>query len=156
MYYLFVVNNYPLGYEEIKGKVIVDTLLKKNYWLFSNTAANIKRIKPTDEVIVYIAGKEGRYFYANIMITELIEDATLKPTNETEESLLKMFPLGCSIKVLNVWSKPLYISDVKHGLDFVTDKKNYGLFLRQSTKVIGKHDYEYIIEKAVVINSATS
>ena len=80
----------------------------------------------------------------------------MKPTNETEKSLLKIFPLGCSVKVLNVWSKPLYIANIKNDLDFITDKKNYGLFLRQPTKIIGKKDYEYIIQKASEINIAKS
>ncbi len=155
MYYLFIVNNYYIGGEETKGRVIVDILLKRNYWLFNRTTANLKRIKPADEVIIYVAGKNSRYFYANIMIAGLIEDATIKPSNKTEESLFEIFPLGCPVTVLNVWSNPLYMANIKNDLNFIKDKKNYGLFLRQPTKIISKQDYEYIIDKATVINSAT-
>ena len=148
MHYLFIVNNYLLGDKEYEGKEITDNLLIKEHWVFSQAAPNIKKLGPQDEVIVYVAGRTNRYFYAYFKILDEIKDAILTPSNKFEKYLYSYFPLSCPIKVINVWANPLNIIDVKDDLVFITDKKNYGLFLRQSTKVIGESDFKLIVNKA--------
>lgn len=147
VHYLFIVNDFLLGDKVFSGKEIADKLLENKHWVFTYTTPNIKKIKPKDKVIVYVAGKGNRYFYANFEILDEINEHNLTPSGELEEALYSIFPLSCRIKVLNIWANPINIADVKEGLNFITDKKNYGLFFRQSTRVIGEEDYNLIITK---------
>lgn len=141
MYFIFIVNDFPINDKVYTGQEIVDTLLKDNYWVFAENAPNIKKMNPGDKVIVYVAGKGNRFFYANFEILDEVKEHKTNPSKETE-TLYAMFPLGCSIKALRISSEPLKITDVKEQLNFITDKKNYGLFLRQSTKIISKKNYD--------------
>ncbi|HHU31924.1 MAG: EVE domain-containing protein [Zhaonellaceae bacterium] len=147
MYYLFIINDLSLGDRFFSGKEIADQLLANNHWVFTPTTPNIKKLNPKDKVIVYIAGKGNRYFYANFEITGEVKEHALKPSGELEEVLYNIFPLSCQIKVLKIWDKPIDIASVKEDLKFITDKKNYGLFFRQSTKLIGEDDYNLIVNK---------
>ena len=142
MHYIFIVNDFPINDKIYTGQEIADTLLEKNCWIFAENAPNIKKMNPGDKVIVYVAGKGNRFFYANFEILEKIKEHKMCPSSEETEVLYAMFPLGCSIKVLSISSKPVKIADVKEQLNFITDKKNYGLFLRQSTKIISKKNYD--------------
>ena len=130
-YYIFIVNNIELEYQTYSGKEITDTLLNKNHWLFSYSSPNIKKIKPKDKVIIYVAGKGNRYFYASFEIKDEIKEHNLTPSNHIEKLLFSMFPLAAQIDKLHFWGKPVYIKDIKEDLEFITDKKNYGLFFRQ-------------------------
>lgn len=147
MYYIFITNNLELGDQKYSGKEITDTLLNNNYWLFSYSSPNFKKIKPKDKVIVYIAGKGNRYFYATFEIKEEIKEHNLTPSNDMEKLLFSMFPLAVQIDKLHIWGEPLNIKDIKEDLEFITNKKNYGLFFRQSTKAIDKKDYNLIVSK---------
>ncbi len=144
MHYLFIINDFVLEDKMFTGKEIADRLLENKHWVFTPSTPNIKKIKPKDKVIVYIAGKGNRYFYANFEILDEIQEHNLTPSGELEDVLYSIFSLACKIKVLNIWSKPISIADIKEDLNFITDKKNYGLFFRQSTKVIGEEDYNLI------------
>lgn len=143
-YYIFIVNDYG----EYKGKEIADSLLKNEHWLFNHASPNINKIQPEDRALIYIAGKNNRYFYATIKITGAIKAAENRTYSYLNNSFYEMFPLKCPIQVLNVWEKPLYMVDIKEELTFITDKKNYGLFLRQSNRVIEDIDYENIVKRA--------
>ena len=144
MNYIFIVNDYG----EYKGKEIADVLLNDEHWLFNHASPNIKKIQPGDRALIYIAGKNNRFFYANIKITGAIKAAEKRSSSYLDNSFYKIFPLECPIKVLKVWEKPLYMIDIKGELTFITDKKNYGLFLRQSNRVIEDIDYENIVKRA--------
>ena len=113
------------------GKEIADNLLENQHWVFTYTTPNIRKINAKDKVIIYIAGKGNRFFYANLEILDDIKEHNLTPSGKLQEVLYNIFPLSCQIKVLNIWSNPIDISDVKEDLNFITDKKNYGLFFRQ-------------------------
>ena len=146
VYYLFIVNDFEVGTEAFKGKVIADTLLEKMRWVFTYSTPNVKKIKPKDRVLIYVAGKGNRYFYTNIEILDDIEEVKLTPSNSLEKMLYDMFPLSCNIRVIDIWEKPVMIAEVIDALGFISDKKNYGLFFRQSTKVIPEKDYNLIVE----------
>ncbi len=144
MNYIFIVNDYG----EQKGKAIADSLLNNAHWLFNHSSPNLKKIQPGGKALIYIAGKNNRFFYANIKITGAIKSANDLPSNNLNHNFYKMFPLECPITVLNIWGKPLYMVDIKDELTFITDKKNYGLFLRQSNRVLANVDYEYVVKRA--------
>jgi len=58
---------------------------------------------------------------------------------------LGMFPFRVDIKEINLWSERVPIGEVIDKLDFIKDKKNYGLYLRLSNKIIDKIDFIKIV-----------
>ena len=105
-------------------------------------------MKPKDKVIIYIAGKGNRYFYAHFEILDKVREHAVVYNSAKERDALSMFNLACSIRVIDIWQNRVYIEFVKENLNFISDKKNYGLFFRQSTKVISEDDYRLIVGAA--------
>jgi len=58
-----------------------------------------------------------------------------------------MFPIRIYISDIKLWSKRLPIGDVIAQLNFIKDKKNYGLYFRQSTRVIEEKDFLLILNE---------
>ncbi len=146
MYFIFIVNDFPIGDKLYKGKEIVDILIKNKHWVFNQASPNLSKISPGEEAVVYIAGKGNRLFYANLRITGDLKE--INPNKLADEPFYNMFLTECPISTKNIWNSPLSITEVKDKLNFITDKKNYGLFLRQSNRIIEKSDYEYIVKMA--------
>lgn len=147
-----MVNDLNFDTKSIKAEEITETLLKKKMWLFNSYSPNIKYIIPGDKVILYLAGAGRKYFYASFIIDSPIEDNQLTAQGETEKELLTNFTLHCKIRDIQIFAKPVPIFDVKEMLKFITNKKYYGLFFRQSIRTIDSFDFEYIINKAKAYN----
>lgn len=143
MYYIFFINNIELGEIIYTAEDIKNYLLGQNQWAFSFYAPNLKYIGEGDKVVIYFAGKENRCFTSDFTISSKPYETEKKPENPV---WLSMFPIRVKIQNINQWTKPLLIRDVIDKLDFIHDKKNYGLYFRQATKKIGEKDYITIIQ----------
>lgn len=123
-------------------------LLDNRTWIFTPNTPNIKKISSGDKVVLYIAGRNRRYFCADFSISGPIVDIKLQGKDERERFVFNLFNLSCSIKDINLWKENLPIKDIKQDLEFIIDQKNWGLFFRQATKIIGEKDYNLIINKS--------
>jgi predicted RNA-binding protein len=148
MYYIFIINNIEIGNKIIKAEEILDTLLNKKIWLFNTFSPNFKKIKKDDKILVYIAGKNRRYFVGGFTITgEMVKHENESPTNHVEKMLFNLFEYSINIEKIIMFTKPINILDIKERLHFIKDKKNYGLYFRLATKLIDQRDYEFIINQ---------
>ena len=141
MYYIFFINNIELGERLWTAEEIMKSLLENGKWAFSSGAANLKHFDEGDRVVVYLAGRGNRLFAADFTIASKPFEAKSEPN---DHEWLVMFPITIEIKNIKIWSKRLPIVEVLAQLNFIKDKKNYGLYFRQSTRVIEKKDF-YII-----------
>lgn len=144
LYYIFVLNDIEIGDNLIKAEEILDILLKNQVWAFSQNPPNIKKFKQDDRIIAYLAGKRRRYFVANFSIGSEIKSNNIS----INEPWCSLFPLSCSIKDICIWNESLPIQGIIRDLNFIKDKKNWGLFFRQSNKLINKEDFNLILRKA--------
>lgn len=142
MYYIFFINNIELERRVWTAEEIMNSLLDDSKWAFSIIAPNLKYMDKGDRVVVYLAGRGNRFFAANFIIDS--KPYEVKP-DTNEQDWLAMFPIRIDIRDIKLWTEKLYISDVIAQLDFIKDKKNYGLYFRQSTKVIEEKDFLKII-----------
>ena len=117
-------------------------LLDNSIWAFGETAPNLKLISPNDKVIIYLAGKERRIFSANFTV---LTKPYILETSETAPEWLRFFPKGIQIGDIKEWNNVLPIKTIISDIDFIVDKKNYGLYFRQSTKVISNKDFNTIM-----------
>lgn len=144
MFYLFIINNIDLGKESLSTNEITEYLLEKELWAFTPTAPRIKSLKPLDEVIIYLAGKGNRCFVGQFTI---LTEPNMVERIDDEPDWLEMFPYRVKVGDTSIWAEPLSIKKVVNDLDFITDKKNYGLFFRQSVKMLTEKDYNTIISR---------
>ena len=142
MYYIFFINNIELVERVWTAEEIMKSLLEENKWAFSAGAPNLKQLEKDDSVVVYLAGKGNRSFAADFTIASKPYEAKLEPN---EQDWLAMFPIRIEIKNIKLWTERLSIGNVIAQLEFIKDKKNYGLYFRQSIKVIEEKDFSVIL-----------
>lgn len=148
MYYLSIINDLQIGYKSINAIDIVNTLFNDKIWLYTRTAPHISKITKGDKFILYIAGEGRRYFHSLFEIAGDIEKINGNEIIRDDNiDIDRFFEYFVPIDNINIFKKKPLIKDIKADLKFVKDKKNYGLFLRQSVKSISKEDYDYIISK---------
>ncbi|TMV47042.1 EVE domain-containing protein [Paenibacillus mesophilus] len=147
MHFIFVVNDMDLGSLKLNGEDIIKELLSKKIWVYSKNAPNIMKINKGSKVILYLAGKGRRSFVCSFELSDDIkENDTLEPIlDESYSKLFTLFKLSSPLTNIKIFNNKVNISDIKESLDFIVDKKNYGLYFRQSTKVISEKDYDTIL-----------
>jgi predicted RNA-binding protein len=145
MHFIFILNDLDLGEVKIPARDIMEQLLNDKIWVFSKHAPNLGKIVPGSKVIVYLAGRDNRIFVSSFKADNSpnIADSEIK-----SEDWMKFFPLKMQISDIEIWDKFLPIKEVIDELHFITDKKNYGLFLRQGVKRISEEDFKLIYNKA--------
>lgn len=146
MFFVFIVNDISSNDKVISAKTISENLLKKQSWVFNEHTPNIKLIKPGDRVVLYLAGKGNMFFKASFKIESDISSRSISLFSSIDGWLDKLFPLSCSISDIKVFTTPIYAKEIKGDLEFIKDKKNWGLFFRQSTKVIGENDFNFLTQ----------
>lgn len=144
MHYMVILNNLRVGDDVINAKDIANLLSKHNLWLFSPHTAKVRSLKAGDALLVYLAGKSNRVFVGTFKLNSKpapLEEATpdeLKP-------LAKYYSLAAPIEDVILWEKPKPIVELLPRLSFITDKKNYGLHLRQGLRQIPEEDFEVVV-----------
>lgn len=142
MYNIFFINNIELSEKVWTAEEIMNSLLENNLWAFSYNAPNLKYLNEGNRVVAYLAGKGNRYFAADFTIASKPYEAQPEPS---EPEWLGMFPFRIDVRDIKIWEKHLPIGDVLAHLDFIKDKKNYGLYFRRSIKVVEEKDFLIIL-----------
>lgn len=143
-YLMIVVNEITIKQTTYEAYDIVKLLLDNKVWAFSSRGPLVKRISPGDRVVVYLAGKDNRCFVADFSIASEISHANEEAIRSMGD-LSRMFPLTCRVSDATIWANKKPIKDILVQLDFIQDKKNYGLYFRQGAKWLNKEDYERIV-----------
>lgn len=145
MNFIFIINDLVIGFNLINAEEISEKLLDRNIWLISLSTPHFTKFSPEDKVLIYLAGKGRRYFAANFTIKSDVYKHDLIPTTDDEKILFKTFDYAVNIDNIRRFEQPVPILDIKEDLAFIKDKKNYGLFFRQATKLINDEDYSKIL-----------
>lgn len=144
MNFIFIVNDLGFGEILLSAENIADSLLDAQHWLYSPTTPNVRKIDIGDRVILYLAGRNRRYFCASFEIAGPITQTLPKIAGPVGDFLTQVFSLSSLITNIERWTTPVPAKPIKEDLEFITDKKNWGLHFRQSTKIISDADYDRI------------
>lgn len=148
MYYLSIINDLEIGYDSVNVLEIVKILYNNDIWLYTDTAPFTSKISKGDNFILYLAGKGRRYFHSSFEIAGDIKEINdNKIIDKDTLDIDRYFKYFVPIDNIEIFKEKPLIKDIKADLKFIKDKKNYGLFLRQSVKRISKEDYDYIMSK---------
>lgn len=147
-HYLFVAMDVARGKQVTSGIDIVSTLLREQFWAFSESAPIVQRLKRGDTVIVYLGGRGRHWFVGHGRLTSsfsLADDHQAKILEELGLSFMKRI---VEFDEVIFFKKPVRIVPIKEDLAFIADKKNYGLSLRLPVREISSQDYQYILDKS--------
>jgi predicted RNA-binding protein len=133
---------------EITGYEIAKALTDKNIWLASKSTPFLNYYTTGKKVLLYVAGKNFRCFIGNAQIADVLRDLTEEEIALSKELGLRGFNKTIPLKEVKIWKDKIFIKDYVEDLEFIKDKKNYGLHLRQASVRIGEDDYKTIISLA--------
>lgn len=147
MYYLCIINDLQIGNNIINALEISKDLFNNSMWLFTKNAPFMKKINKNDKFILYLAGSNRKFFNSSFIIDGQIKKISNSNLhNNFNKNILKFFHYYVPIREINKFKNNVSILDIKNNLDFIKDKTNYGLFLRQSVKKINEKDFNYILK----------
>lgn len=143
---IFIVNDFNFGTLSIKAEEIYKILIDHNCWLFNLNTLNLGTVRPETRVLVYLAGPNRKYFCAYFEIADCLKKNELKGKDEKESFLFEQFGLSVPIKNVNKFNNPLFINAFIKKLEFISNKKYWGLFFRQSIKVVNDNDFNLLVQ----------
>lgn len=106
--------------------------IKQKKWILNNRTSNRLRLEKGDKVVFYIAGSHRKKIIANAEIS-----SHLKKESEI---------LSIGIYKIKIWKNPFSIHEIIPRLDFIKNKKRWGLYLQGGIINLSKHDYDIIIK----------
>ncbi len=126
------------GYEMARRR-----LEAKQWGLYENTPHKWK-IKPGDQLIIYLAGPQDMKFFAMAVADKVIKDVA---DYDADGDALSDFPVAVLfLKDINYFPRQPTIQEVKDELDFIPKTTNkWGCVLQRGLKVISKKDSETIL-----------
>lgn len=147
MYWIFIVNDLLLGDITLSADDITTYLLKSSNWQYSKFAPNINKLKKGDTVLVYLAGKGRRYFVASFTLNGCISilPNTEDVISDWELEFNRLYQLTSPIDNIQVYNNPIDLNEkLRTRLDFIVDKKNWGLYFRLGIRALPEKDFETI------------
>jgi len=152
MNFVFIANDLGYGSDALRAEDILDCLLASDVWAYTRRTPHVSRIGEGDRVIVYAAGANRRFFCASFTIAGRPSATRPALLGEARDRLMSLFSLWTPIRDTERWGIPVPMSEVKDVLAFITDKKNWGLHIRQSVREIDDGDYNLIQEHRLRLN----
>lgn len=100
-----------------------------------------------------MSGKSRGYFYASFTITGEVLNINL--ISGLEEIFYKKFSFAVPIGEIKIFDRPIHVKELLNKLIFINDTQYWGIFFKQSLKLIDAKDYNTIIsyseKKRVVV-----
>ena len=144
-HYIFVANDISMLEDRKTSAIdIKDTLLKHGFWSFSETAPLRAKLQEGDRVLFYLAGPGRREFVAVATIANTAEELERGSKEKKVLSELGIGFLKYKVQLKDVVNFPngIKITHLIDKLNFIVDKKNYGLHLRLPIVRINSTDFE--------------
>lgn len=147
-HFIFIANDISMiADKKISAIDIKDKLLKHGFWSFSETAPLRAKLREGDRVLIYLAGPGRREFVAVATIAKNAEELV---SGSEEKKILSGLGIGFlkyKVQLKDVLNFPsaIKITYLIDKLNFIIDKKNYGLHLRLPIVRINSTDFELIL-----------
>jgi len=144
--YLIVVSDIPNQASVTRALDIARFLFAQDTWVFPEYA-NTHKLRLGDRLIVYIA-RPTSAFVAQATIGSEPSPIDGKLRTELNRLGLVWFTRQVKINAKKILVPPMPIKPMIPRLHFVTDKKNYGLALRQGLRRLPPEDAELILRRS--------
>lgn len=152
-HYVFVVMDVPVSNNlTVKAEEVAEALISNKIWLFRDRGGNVLKLREGDKILIYIGGKNKRYFVCSFEISGGVKKFSannFEPNNERIVNVAKKLGLVwmtyfTEIKSVIMFKEPIPLNPLIESLNFIRNKKYYGLNLRVSAISIPENDYKLI------------
>jgi len=147
-HYLFVVGE-QLGAEgkDIPSSEVFERLIRTRHWFLSQHTPFRNAYSAGDRALFYLAGAGHRHFAAVATIA-----AGPLPIARPEKELLSQlglygYDLRLPLKHIRRFHKRVAMAALADRLEFIKDKRNYGLNLRQGAVRVSEKDFEFVLNQ---------
>lgn len=143
--YVIVVNDVRRGPNRTRAHEIVDFLFRRNVWIFGDQAPYLSKFRKGDKLIIYLGGRFGT-FEAEAQIASEVFPIEAKLMEEVQALGLTWFTKHVRISNIRRLNPPRPIRDLIPKLNFISDKRNFGLSLRVGIRRLDADDARMILE----------
>jgi len=128
------------------GYDIFTDRIKKNLWPIYVKTPQLINVKVEKKIIFYIAGNgaNSQQFVASAIIDKIVDQ---KDTNSDPNQEFKQILFNVKFRDLKRFNKYINIKDHIDKLNFIKNKKYYGLYFQGGICKIDEESYTYIINK---------
>lgn len=141
--YIFVVNDIVYPRKTFRAEDTIKLLFNDKIWLFKDThVPHMRSLKKNDEIILYVAGPNRRYFYSTFTL-----DSNTQTFDKKNNDFYELFSNYVKIKDIKYIEEKIFLKPLIEHLDFIKDKKNYGLFFRGAARIITDENFYKILQK---------
>ena len=119
--------------------------INERKWPLYERTSHIKEFMEKDNLVFYIAknGKNSKSLVASASVNkvEKLNDVVGDPDNK-----FKMLSYYLHLENIRIFKKPIGIKELVNDLEFIKNKKNYGLDMLTGVVKISQNDFNYIIK----------
>lgn len=147
-HYVFVVGQ-QLGAEgkNIPSSEVFERLIGTRHWFLSQHTPFRNAYSAGDSALFYLAGPGHRHFAAVATMA-----ASPSPIAQPEKELLSKlglygYDLRLPLKHIDCFPKRVAMAVLADRLEFIKDKRNYGLNLRQGAVRVSEKDFGFVLSQ---------
>jgi predicted RNA-binding protein len=118
--------------------------IKYRFWSFNKRAANLKRIRIGDRVVLYVAGARGGLFAGSATIASNPYPMSKIERDLTMGSPSKSFDYIVDLMDVEVWQNPVKFKEVYHGLTLIKNKNNPAVYLQGSVRKLNQEEFNML------------
>lgn len=119
--------------------------INERKWPLYERTSHINEFMKRDNLVFYIAknGKNSKSLVASASVNkvEKLNDVVIDPDNK-----FKLLSYYLHLENILIFKKPIGIKELVNNLEFIKNKKNYGLALLAGVVKISQNDFNYIIK----------
>lgn len=142
-HYLLIANDVR-GEKQASGALIAKTLADRQVWLVSQYTPFRQAYRGGDRVLFYVAGRGARCVIGEATIAGTVSESTESEKQLASELGLRRFRQKLPLADVRIWASPVLLKPLVEQLDFIKDKHNWGLNLRQAAARISANDFAAI------------
>jgi len=147
--YIFVCNSVDLpSGPSVTPDEIMHSLMARRFWALTSTAPFRAKLQRGDRVLIYLAGVGFRVFAARAVVDGEVSDISADQQAVLDDLGLPFFSYSVRLRECVEFPKPVRIAELVPRLQFIRDKRNYGLHLRLSVVRITSGDYDLVVDSS--------
>ena len=155
-YFLFLVKDHRDQGKVIKAEEVLENRVKYRFWSFSKRAGNLKSLKRGDQILFYLAGRQGRRIVGRGVVA-----SNPYPMSDLERDLAlgspsKKYDYVVDLMDVELWPVAVDFEKVYEHLSFIRDKGKPYLYLQGSIKRLSEEDFNLICNTAKLLMSSIS
>jgi len=148
-FWIFVVKDHQVAGKRIPASDVLKNRAENKFWSLNKRAPNVRRLKPGDGIIFYIASKEGRGFAGTAKVASEAHPITVRQQFHVLGRPSDTFDMAIELEDPQIWPRILPVETVASRITLTKETKRLASAFRGSIRSVSEADYESIAKLAV-------